>query len=266
MKYSITFSLIIATTGFVAAAYFYSENASNRSAIENYDAHVQQLLSQAEENSRERLQLNAELADLRSDLTSLRSQLTATTDQLAIAESQTDPNFQQLEVEIRERVEREYEEFQAEHRVSERVGLIQDLSKLDPVELSEVMAVHGQFGAFLQALDVDDARMEVVVDALSNVVASQNQARADILQAVQNEEIGRREMREVMNPETMFEELAYSLTEDELNLLQQVREEQSDQAAFGTFSMRAGNTLSVNPGLIQQGRGVSPAQPISPRQ
>lgn len=272
MKAPFAVSISVAIAASVSAAVFYYQSAASKSTLATYEAHVQQLLSQAEENSRERIEQNELIEELRSDLNAVQSQLTATADQLSIAEAQSDPDYELIETEIRRQVIREYADYDTERQVSERVRLIQDLAQLDPIELGELMSVHGQFGPFLQALDVSDERMEIIVESLTNIISSQNTARQEIFEAAQNGDIGRRDMRTqlaaIMNPENLFEDLSYDLTENEIAVLQQVQEEQRSQTATGTFSFQSGTLpLSMSPrGIRQGGAGISIAQPITPQQ
>ncbi|NKB32580.1 MAG: hypothetical protein GKR91_05730 [Pseudomonadales bacterium] len=268
MKTPLLVSILIAVTTSAAALYFYLQSAADSTRLADYESHVQQLLSQAEDNSRQRIQQEREISELRSELNTLGSQLTAVSNQLGIAEAQTDPNYERVEAEIRRQVIVEYEEANPDRLTNQRVDLIQQIAQLDPIEFSEIMGIQGQFGPFLQALVVNDERMEIIVGALSNVVTSQNLARQEIMQAAQNQEIGRREMRtqmrEVMNPETMFEVLSYDLSDDELNLLTEVQEQQRTQSAVSTFSLRSGSTRAQATGSNRQGGfGVAPAQPIT---
>jgi hypothetical protein len=268
-------STIIATLALVsssaAALYFFQVSNSENSLRTDYENHVQQLLSQAEENSKQRFAQEREISELRSEVNTLTSQLRAASDQLNIAEAQSNPDYERLESEIRRQVAIEYEEDTAGTRSNQRIDLIRSIAQLDPMEFSEVMSLQGQFGPFLQALDVSDARMEEIVNALGNVIADQNQARQDIMQQAQSQEISRREvrtqMRDVMNPETMIETLSYDLTDQELNVLTEVQEQQRSQGVFGSssISINDGNFSTPVPGLfLQGGSGTSAAQPLSP--
>ena len=48
--------------------------------------------------------------------------------------------------------------------------------------MNEITSLQRQFGPFIQALKVDDERMEEIVGVLTNYVAGQSQARQMILQ------------------------------------------------------------------------------------
>ena len=102
--------------------------------------------------------------------------------------------------------------------------------------MNEITSLQRQFGPFIQALKVDDERMEEIVGVLTNYVAGQSQARQMILQQARSDQIDRRElgnlMRAVMDRELMYEELSYHLNQDEILLLQQTHKEQTNEEAF----------------------------------
>lgn len=269
MRTPLLISTTIAVLASAVALYFYSQDAANNTRMADYNDHLQQLLSRAEANSMQRLEQEREIAQLRSELNTLSSHLTVVSNQLAIAEQRSDPDYAELEREIRRQVQIEYDSYQSNQQLNQRVGLIQQIAQLQPMELSQVMAMHGQFGSFLQALDVSDERLEIIIDALSNEIDKQNQARQEIMQAAQNQEIDRREMRaqlrSVMNSDAMIESLAYALTDNELDLLQETRAAQRSQSRYGTFSFGGNDAVFINQGDDQQGaRSMAPAIPFSP--
>ncbi len=269
MKIALIVSSATAVLASLTALYFYSQDSANTARLADYDDYVQQLLSQAESNSMERLQQEREISELRSELNTLNSQLTAVSAQLEVVEQQADPDYAQLEREIRRQVRAEYELDENNQQLNQRVDLIQQIASLQPMELSQVMAIQGQFGSFLQALDVNEERMEIIIGALSNEIDKQNRARQEIMQAAQNQEIDRREMRtqlrEVMNPDTMLESLAYDLSDDELELLRETRAARRNQSAYGTFSFGGGDAVFIYEGDDQQGATLTaPALPIAP--
>ena len=268
MKTATLFSTAVIVATSAAALYFYQARESANALRDDYANHLQQLLTQAEENSKQRFSQEREISELRSEVNTLTSQLRAVSDQLTIAEAQSDPDYERIEADIRRRVALEYEQDNTGTRSNQRLDLSRRIAQLDPAELSEVMSIQGQFGPFLQALDVSDLRMEEIVNALGNVIADQTQRRQEIMQQAQAQEIDRREvrtqMREIMNPEAMLEALSYDLTDQELDLLAEVRLEQRARGVFSssTVSVSDGSFGSPLSGLIQlESSGTTAAQP-----
>ncbi|MDP6654054.1 MAG: hypothetical protein QGF90_18400, partial [Gammaproteobacteria bacterium] len=239
----------------------------------DYQQHVQKLLTQVEASSRQRIALQNRLDDLLSERNTLNSQLTSAEDQLDEVEQQLNPDYQRIESEIRQQISYELQQQEIErNNINPRVSLLQELIALDPLELGEIMSVNGQFGRFLQALDVDDQRMEVIVTALTDVVAEQNLARQELMVQMREGEVGRRvmrrEMREIMSPGTQIESLAPTLTDDEMLVFRQALSEQQEQTyAIRDFTLNTGDSTSS--AIYFGGAGRSPAivlpyQPLTP--
>tara|TARA_B100000315_G_scaffold72490_1_gene66046 strand:+ start:274 stop:1128 length:855 start_codon:yes stop_codon:yes gene_type:complete len=259
-----------------ASAYLYSlqrENRRHEQQLADYEQHVQELLAQVETGSRQRVALQNQLDDLLSERNTLNSQLTSVEDQLDEVEQQLNPDYQQIESEIRQQISYELQQQEIErNNIDPRVKLLQELIALDPLELGEIMSVNGQFGRFLQALDVDDQRMEVIVTALTDVVADQNLARQELMQQMREGEVGRREMRseirEIMSPRAQYETLVQTLTDNELLVFRQALSEQREQTnAIRDFTLNTGDSTSST--IYFEGGGRSPAislpyQPLTP--
>ena len=244
--------------------------------LADYERHVQDLLSDVEAGSRRRLELENQLEAVRSECNTLNSQLTSVNDQLEKVEQQANPDYQLMESDIRRQLS--YEFLQQERQldpINPRVNLLQQLSNLDPLELGEVMSVHGQFGNFLRALDADDQRMEVIVNALTDLVAEQNQARQELVMEMREGAVGRRALRsgmqEIMNPQAQIERLSQTLTEDELLTYQQVlTTQQNQQNAVVDFTVnRSTDTGAIFFGGDGRSGAIAippqPALPINPR-
>jgi hypothetical protein len=230
-------------------------------------------MAQVEENSRQRLQDEKLIRELESELNTLGSQLTVVSNQLELAEQQVDPDYERIEAEIREQLSYEYDRPTDSSGGDPRVNLIRQLTTLDAIELGQIMSVNGQFSPFLQALDVTDERMEVIIGALSNLVAEQNQARQQIMLQAQTQDIGRREMRTqlgaIMSPGAQIEALSYDLTDDELDILRETQTSQRNRrGSFRNLSINsdAGNGTPFYTGPLreQSGSGTARARPIPP--
>jgi len=225
----------------------YQKNLLRNQQLSSYERQVQQLLTQIEQSSRRSLGHETQIRQLRSELLSTNSQLTSMSAQLQATQARVNPDYQLLENEIRQQVIAEFQ--QQSTNSNSRLNLIRQLSALDPIELGELMSIQGQFGGFLQSLDIGDARMEVIVGALSNMISDQNQARMDIMLQMrsQAQDANPREMRTqirnqmtaINSPEAQREALSYVLTDEELGLLEDF---QSDQQG-----LRSGQPFYVGP-------------------
>jgi len=259
-----------------ASATLYSlqrENRRHEQQLADYQQHVQELLTQVEAGSRQRIGLQNQLDDLLSESNTLNSQLTSAEDQLDEAEQQLNPDYQRIESEIRQQISYELQQQEIErNNIDPRVSLLQELIALDPLELGEIMSVNGQFGRFLQALGVDDQRMEAIVIALTDVVADQNLARQELIVQLREGDVGRREMRsemqEIMSPRAQYETLAQTLTDNELLIFRQALSEQREQTnAIRDFTLNTGDSTSSAVFFGGTGRSpaiVLPAQPATP--
>tara|TARA_B100001250_G_scaffold288777_1_gene250522 strand:- start:4538 stop:5275 length:738 start_codon:yes stop_codon:yes gene_type:complete len=208
----------------------YRQNMADKDVLVNYKEHVQRLLSQAEENSRDRIAQEKELAKLRDEINDLNNKIATLSNQSTITEERSPPDYRELESELRQQIIYEYELDSANENSDSRLELIDEITSLDPDALNEIMSLQRQFGPFLQSLDVSEGRMEEIVGVLTNYVAGQTQARQQVLLQARSEQISRREigtqMRAIMDTTVMYEALSYDLSKREILLLQQTHSEQ----------------------------------------
>lgn len=281
MKISILVAVIILGAGGAFAFSSLQQGKLQAQRLADYEKQVTQLLSQVETNSMRRLEYEKQTQQLQSQLTTANSQLTALSNQLSASRDQINPDYQKLEADIRQQLSREMRQQQqsTDSNTDSRVSLVKQLSALDPVELGELMSLQGQFGGFLQSLNVGDERMDVIVDALSNLIADQNQARRELAMEMrsQQQDSSRREvralMRNISSPEAQREALSYALTGAELDSLAEYQSQQQPMSrAFITNPGAVGRPQVFNDGSIiysvQGGAGNSDAirlSPVSPR-
>jgi len=255
--------------GFVAASvYGYNAQQQNRlhaQQLQDYEQQVSRLMSQVEDNSHLRLSYENRVGDLESELNTLDSQLTSTSNELDLAQTQLDPDYRQLERRVRRQVTAELQRQTEIQKRSPRLSLLTQLSALDPTELGQLMSLHGQFGGFLQNLDASDERKEVIVAALSNLIADQTQARMDLMMEMRSQQLGRGEMRSEMQSinslESQLEALAFDLTEDELaSLSEHLNIQAIQQGADRVFNFQGGAGISQGVPIFRGGRNAD--QPI----
>ena len=220
----------------VLSTYLYLEKISDNNLLLEHKTQIQRLLSQLKSASEKEIAQEEELAMLRDEIARLNIELAANFQPTSITEESPLPDYQETKEEVRQRIIYEYELNKANKNFDSRLDLIQEISSLEPSSMSEIMSLQRQFGPFIQALKVDDERMEEIVGVLTNYVAGQSQARQMILQQARSDQIDRREignlMRAVMDRELMYEELSYHLHQDEILLLQQTHEEQTNEETF----------------------------------
>ena len=97
--------------------------------------------------------------------------------------------------------------------------------------------------------------MDVVINALSNMLADQNQARSAIaedrrenLTAVSSGNFPER-MQAISDPEAQIEALSYELTESELNAFSEFQEQRrTSYNPFFSYSTSSGGTISTSTG------------------
>ncbi len=262
-----TILIIIAVILSISVAFglnAYQQSRLHQQQLADYEQHVKQLLSQVETNALQRLTNEKQVDELESELTMLTSQLTSVLNQLQIAQSQADPDYQELETEIRRRITNEFQALADISPSKSRLNLVKQLTSLNAVELGEIMSIQGQFGGFLESLQVGDERMEIIVDALGNLIADQNQARMSLMMEVTSQDVNRREMRSQMraisSPEAQLETLSFVLTDNEMSVLEEFQATQANQQnevrAFMTNPITAGDATGFRFwGRGQRGRG-----------
>ena len=218
------------------SAYLYLENVANHNLLIEYKANAQRLLSQVKGIGEEKVAQEKELATLQDEISRLNVRLAARPQSNMLIEENALSYYREAEDEMRKRIIYEYELNRTNKNSDRRLDLIKEISSLEPSSVSEIMSLQRQFGRFIQALDVNEERMEEIVGVLTNYVAGQRQARQTILEQARSDQIDRREignlMRAVMNRELMYEELSYYLNQGEISLLQQAHKEQTDEEAF----------------------------------
>ena len=214
----------------------YQRNIANKNLLDDYKDHVQRLLSQVEENTKNSILKETELTRLQAEIDGLNNIFEAPSDRLAYIEKQNVPDYQEIERALRQRIINEYEHGKENQNTGSKLDLINEISSLEPSALNELMSLQNQFGPFIQALNVDEERMEEIVGVLTNYVVQQNQARQLVLLQAQSEQIGRREigdqMRAIMGLDVMYEELAYDLSQNEISVLKQTHDDREAETDF----------------------------------
>ena len=214
----------------------YQRNIANKNLLDDYKDHVQRLLSQVEENTKNSILKETELTRLQAEIDRLNNIFEAPSDRLAYIEKQNVPDYQEIERALRQRIINEYEHGKENQNTDSKLDLINEISSLEPSALNELMSLQNQFGPFIQALNVGEERMEEIVGVLTNYVVQQNQARQLVLLQAQSEQIGRREigdqMRAIMGLDVMYEELAYDLSQNEISVLKQTHDDREAETDF----------------------------------
>ena len=235
-KVSLAIMIVPAIILSTLTAYLYLEKVTKNNLLLEYKANVQRLLSQVKSISEEKIAQEKELVMLKEEINRLNFELATNSQPSIVMEESPLSDYQEKEEEMRQRIIYEYELDRTNKNSDDRLDLIKEISSLEPSSMNEITSLQRQFGPFIQALKVDDERMEEIVGVLTNYVAGQSQARQMILQQARSDQIDRREignlMRAVMDRELMYEELSYHLNQDEILLLQQTHKEQTNEEAF----------------------------------
>ena len=220
---------------FVSGGYAYQligQNQLKEQQVSDYKAQLGQLLAETETNSLARLDYEKRIDALQREVNVLNSQLSSTASQLQVAE-QGSPDTRTLEREIRQQVAAEYQKRRDNTPAESLYGLAKQLAQMDRVERSEFMSMQNRYGDFIGSLDVSDERMDVIIGALSNVIATENLARMELMQQVQSGEVSLETLPEKMmgvhDQESQLDELSYVLTEDELAAFSEYQDQQGNQ-------------------------------------
>lgn len=257
MKTSTVAALVLALGGSLVAFTEWQRHQRQDQQLLAYEQHVQQLLGEVENTSLRRIDTEKQLEQMRTTLTELRNQLTGVNNQLQVAQEQINPEYEAMETRIRREVRSEMQAQRPAPVANPRTELLRQLSLLDPAEMGELMTLQTMYGGFLQSLNVDDARYEVIVNGMTNMIADQNQARMDLMQQMQQDSANadprqfRRQIQSISSPESQTEALSFILTDDEMALFEQYQTNQPQRAFTRNVFTTSGNG---NPGS-GSGRG-----------
>lgn len=207
--------------------------------LDDYNRQNTSLLAQIENNSLQNIESARTLRSLQSELSARDNRLAALDRELESLQEQVDPDYQQIEARIRQQLSREMQMNDRPSSIDPSVSILRQLSQLDPMEMAEIISLNGQYGAFIQGLNVDEDREEVIINALRRLIADQNQVRSNLIQELQTNPgaASREELRQQMlalsSPETQREALSYELTESELDAFDEFQRQR--QNSFATF-------------------------------
>ena len=219
------------------SAYSWNESQLRANQVADYEAYVSRLLDQVEQNSQEKLRLQQLVDNQSRELANAQRLAASVQQQLADAELRADPGFEEYQEQLREELIQEIladgsvSAFVYEDR-SDREILFEQIARLQPEELGEIMQINARFGNFLAALNVSQERKLDIMYGLSAMIAEQNQARIAALEEARSDPDGfsRRAVREAMvainSPEAEEEALSYLLDDDEMRTFKAVREQQ----------------------------------------
>jgi len=276
MKVSIVllFAAIVLVGGFT-----YSEMQQSNLLTQQIDDYVRQnsqLLTQIENNSLKNSESAKTLRSLQDELKNRESQLAALSRQLKTAQQQIDPDYQRIEFRIRQQLTNEIQASNNAPNLDPRIAVLKQLSQLDPMIMGEIMALNAQYGEYIKGLNVSEEREEVIINALHNMIADQNQARGELMLEMQTADplLPTRaelfnQMRAISDPNSQLEVLAYDLTASELDAFAEFQEQrQNTSASFGPISgtsgVLSGGAAFFEGSLIQSGPGQSGAVQILP--
>ncbi|MBL6745963.1 MAG: hypothetical protein ISP88_08625 [Pseudomonadales bacterium] len=239
---SISATLLLSASAF-AAFQLYSHVSLQAEQIASYESFVSDLQAELDSTAQERVEYESRLAEMGRELVSAQEAIRGLNDELELAREQINPDVYLMEQEIRERVIREV--VQEAERTPSRYEISEQLSRLDPEEMRQVMSMQGRYGEFLSALDVSEGRKEVIVDALINMMTDQDQQRRELIAQNAGNQQGRRELRREMlaisSPDAQVEALSYVLDDNEMAAFESFQEEQREQRRTTSTSFISGS-------------------------
>jgi len=239
---SISATLLLSASAF-AAFQLYSHMSLQAEQIASYESFVSDLQAELDSTAQERVDYESRLAEMGRELVSAQEAIRGLNDELELAREQINPDVYLMEQEIRERVIREV--VQEAERTPSRYEISEQLSRLDPEEMRQVMSMQGRYGEFLSALDVSEGRKEVIVDALINMMTDQDQQRRELIAQNAGNQQGRRELRREMfaisSPDAQVEALSYVLDDNEMAAFESFQEEQREQRRTTSTSFISGS-------------------------
>lgn len=255
MKLLVSVSLLTVALSLFA----YSEHRRSQlleQQLADYDKQVAQLLTQIENRSLEAIAVERRLRTLENEVDGRDNQIAALSRQLETAQQQIDPDFERIEQQMRQQIRREMQASSNAASLDPRTSLIRQLAEFDPQEMGELMSLHSQYGPFIDGLDISEERMEVVINALSNMITEQNELRRQIGQEMRGnpDAINRSEFRERMqainDPSAQIEALSYELSDSELDAFREFQEQRN--SSYNPFFIRSADTAtSISTGSTQ---------------
>lgn len=206
---------------------------NQRQQIASFESYVSDLQAELAAQGTSQIEYETHINELRRELQLSTNRISSLELELAATQEQIDPEIALLEQQIRERVILELR--QTPQQTLSRTELVKQLNNLDPMELGQLMSLQGMYGGFLQRLDVDDGRMEVLIDGIGNIIEEQNQRRFEMISEMRNNpdnvENFRQQMFALNGPEAQRDALSFLLTDDELAVYDEFRDEQQ-QSGF----------------------------------
>ncbi len=235
--------IILSITVFGTAALAYAfrlEVHDQAQKAERLNRQVERLLEEIEGNARQRLADQNRIDQLNTELARSQARIEILDQQLVVAREQVDPDSEQMENRLRDRLESEYQQrlARATAEVAEPsptvVSVIAQLAGLNSQERMALFNVQARFGGFLDSLDTDLEHKDRIAKALVDISLSQAQAREDLMsQGLEPQEIAR-QLRDIMDPGAVRETLAYDLTDEELAAFDQFQQQQPTTLTAGT--------------------------------
>ena len=256
MKVILTISGLLIITG---AIYVYSTHQQSQLQKKELDFYVTQM----EEINLKHLALGKEIKQLQEEIEATERQQNFLVEQLQEIQELIDPEYEQLESEIRRKIA---EEFRQQQEFSEqtplKTSLVRQLSALTAEELNALISVNAQYGEFINSLNVSDERLEKVITTLTDMTDLQRQAIQNLMSQRFFSDLDRRNIRTQMvainNPKKIREVLSFELTDYELEIFTKFQQNQPAGGVQGVF----GTTFIGDP----QGRIVDSVElQVSPQ-
>ncbi|HBW83054.1 MAG TPA: hypothetical protein DEF79_03325 [Gammaproteobacteria bacterium] len=246
-------SVALFLVSILVAFKFFPQSQLKNDQLSRYQTLLANMRTELDEFAEQRIAYESEIASLNKELRANREVAELLKKDIALAQEQISPDPYRSDQQIRAKGLHEIARQQRTNDIPTRAGLLNQLTSLEQEEVSEILSLQSNYGRFLQALDVSEERMEVIVDSLLSQIAANNRARRDIIEEnVGNPESSRSIRRELFaldSPAAQREAVSYLLYESELEVFDSFQEERQQQRQMsrthlpGGSSGRAGNKM-----------------------
>lgn len=280
MKKLLGISCLLFLVSLLSVGMSYRNQQQHDVELDSYRAQVEQLLSEIDLRRDALSGATQQIEVLKKEIQLSISKNVLLEAQSLALQDQIDPDYKALENNLRRSIAAEYEQA-AQHSDNSRtpkLALLRELTALEPQEFGELMTLNAQYAPFLNSLNVDDYRLEIIVSALSDMMRQQGQARQELVMQIQTEAFSQsanggpfsvgaefeQKMRDINSNESQLEALSYSLTDEELSVYSEFLSNTASLGAFSTSTFATSDTaiLSDMPMAVFSGQLIQ-ASPSS---
>ena len=279
-KIILSVAALLLSVSALATYQLYTRTSLQAEQIASFESYISDLQIELEGFADQRVGYESRLSELSRELVLAETTIKGLNEDLELARELISPDVYVMEQEIRQRIIREVEAQQELGQSPSRYDVQDQLAKLDRDEMRRITSMQSAYGGFLANLDVSEERREVIVDALIDLMADQQQQRRELFSVPREERGSRQEMRQALSaitaPEAQAAAMSYVLDEREMVVFEAFQAEQELQrqqrrSTASTFTRSVnGSTVQVNETTTRDAAGqietrviemVSPERP-----